>query len=457
MFKRTILVLLGFAFLFVSRLAYAEVVINEIQLNPTEERFIELYNSNSSSVDLTGWYIQRKTQTGSSFNSLVSKTYFENKTIGVNGYFLISKDTLGLNTFTLTESNTIQLKNLNQEVMDKSGWGDGESSVVDNPPDGKSIQRVNNEWVIASPTPGTSNSSSSVNDSSNTESNTNDDNFSTQDTTETESVKTTTIKAKILTDAIVFAGQPFEIENNVFGYSNENIVLGRAYWNFGDGGSFEQINNFEKFYHIYYYPGEYVLFLEYYSNNTSRTPETTSKMIIKVLPTTVTISKVGSIKDFFIELSNNASSDIDISNWILRANEKTFMFPKNSVIMSKKQMIISDKISGFSFGDKYNLKLFSSTGELVFSYSSSIKSVKTLAQNSIPLKTPITESVEARSVGDLEAAVVKSDVGTEDNLIYGISLFAFLGISASAAYFVRTRNRKAILGTAGNDFEIIDE
>jgi hypothetical protein len=72
---------------------------------------------------LTNWYIQRKNQGRDNFASLVSKTYFENKTIGAYGYFLISRESLEsadvvLNSLTLTESNTIQIKNPNGEVVD---------------------------------------------------------------------------------------------------------------------------------------------------------------------------------------------------------------------------------------------------------------------------------------------------------------------------------------------------
>jgi len=61
--------------------ASAEVVINEIQLAPAEARFIELHNTGQAAVNLTDWYIQRKTATGTEFGSSVSKTYFESKTI----------------------------------------------------------------------------------------------------------------------------------------------------------------------------------------------------------------------------------------------------------------------------------------------------------------------------------------------------------------------------------------
>ena len=63
------------------------------------------------------------------FSSLVSKPNFENKKINANSYFLISRSSMTnadivFRKFSLTESNIIQIKNLNQEVIDKVGWGD---------------------------------------------------------------------------------------------------------------------------------------------------------------------------------------------------------------------------------------------------------------------------------------------------------------------------------------------
>ncbi|MBI5148012.1 MAG: lamin tail domain-containing protein, partial [Parcubacteria group bacterium] len=127
----------------------AKILISEIQTSPTNKRFIELYNPNDSAVDLTGWYMQRKTQSGTGFTSLISKTHFENKTIPARGYFLISRDSLNgsdivLDNLTLTESNAIQIKNQNGEAVDKAGWGganDCEGNCAAEPPSGQSIQR----------------------------------------------------------------------------------------------------------------------------------------------------------------------------------------------------------------------------------------------------------------------------------------------------------------------------
>jgi hypothetical protein len=135
----------------------AKILISEIQTFPTENRFIELYNPNNFSIDLTNWYIQRKTQSGTSFGSLVSKTHFEGKTVNANSYFLISRNALNsadivLSDLTLTESNVVQLKNSNGEVVDKVGWGsasDCENSCAPELSTGQSIQRKfqNNTFI----------------------------------------------------------------------------------------------------------------------------------------------------------------------------------------------------------------------------------------------------------------------------------------------------------------------
>ncbi|MFA6257839.1 MAG: lamin tail domain-containing protein [Candidatus Paceibacterota bacterium] len=455
--KKLILVLTGFVFFFSFNLAQASVVINEIKISPTEDRFIKLYNQDNAEVDLTNWYIQRKTQTGTSFTSLVTKTYFENKKINANGYFLISRaqmenSEIVVDNLTLTESNVIQLKNSSGEVVDKVCWGDVDSCGNPNPDLGQSILVTDH---ASSTVPATETSSS------------NSDTVVSNDDSSTVQIKPKVIenpvmKVKILVNTLAFAGEPFEIKTNVLGFSNENVVLGRASWNFGDGSSFEQINNFEKFSHIYYYPGEYVLFLEYYQNSFSKIPEATSKMVIKVLPTTVSISKVGDAKDFFIELSNNASSDIDISNWVINANGKTFILPKNSVIMSKKQMTISGKLTGFTLGDQNNLKLYSGTGELVFDYLSSkvpivarqdliTTATKPKISTAIP---PAVKPLENLGATVLQSDVVNSESSNNSNTpIVPIASFAFIGAGAGAVYFIR---RKKVIPKEGEDFEILD-
>ncbi len=129
-------------------LASQSILINEALIKPLENRFIELYNSSSSPVDLTGWYLQRKTQNGTNFDTLVSKTYFKDKTIGANSYFLISRTSMAnadivINGLTLAGSDTIRLKKSESEIIDTVFLGLA-------PDDGKSLERKDDgSWQVS--------------------------------------------------------------------------------------------------------------------------------------------------------------------------------------------------------------------------------------------------------------------------------------------------------------------
>jgi len=157
-------------------IVYPKILISEIQIDPADDRFIEIYNPNTTEVILTDWYIQRKTETGDSFNSFVTKTDFANKTIEPNGYFWIAEKSEAdiVTDLTLTENNSLVLKNPNGEIVDKLGFGaaqDFETTPTINPATGKSIGRKllegdlpytdtnnnQNDFEIQVPTPNSSN------------------------------------------------------------------------------------------------------------------------------------------------------------------------------------------------------------------------------------------------------------------------------------------------------------
>ena len=195
-------------------------------------------------------------------------------------------------------------------------------------------------------------------------------------------------------------------------------------------------------------------------DNYKNLPDATDKIIFKVVPADIVISSVGDEKDFFIELTNNANYDTNISKWILVGNNKSFVFPKK---------IISPKITNFSFTDKNNLKLLNPQGEIVFDYPIFISSTvltKTVVQPSMlvsqssTMTKPLRDALEEKiPVENLLASVAQSDIVKNDSdnlfttIIYLIS-FVFIGISAGAVYFLR---QKKIISGVGSDFEILDE
>ena len=152
---------------------YPKILISELQMgsaSDSKEEFVELYNPNDSEIDLTDWYVQRKTKTGDSYATFAPHALFSGKIIVAHGYFLIAREGFfaGLADIfidnPLTEDNTLVLKNPKGDISDKLGWEqaqDYEASAAQNPAAGQSIGRRdqsdtdNNaaDFEISSPTP----------------------------------------------------------------------------------------------------------------------------------------------------------------------------------------------------------------------------------------------------------------------------------------------------------------
>lgn len=135
------------------------IVISEVQFsgNTSDDEFIELYNPNNSTVDLTDWRIRRKTATGTSQSNIVSSI---EGTIPAYGYFLIAPEEYegetnpdqAYSTSTrLTANNVVYLYKPTEEdyeLVDKVGTGeadDSETTTTTSPETGASIERKANQ------------------------------------------------------------------------------------------------------------------------------------------------------------------------------------------------------------------------------------------------------------------------------------------------------------------------
>lgn len=505
-------------------LAYANIVINEIMYAPSagaDYEWVEIYNEGNDPVDLTDWrFFHGETNSGPltlrngdtavlppSEYAIVAKSpsvVGDYSWLNFSG-IIFSASTISLpdsgdNTYIAIASDT------NKTISDSLTY---DPSLGGSKESGNSLSKLDGSWSAGAPSPGAANqeaADSNNEEEENNEDSADDDNEENDNaddeededatagssspggssrrssTSPAKKVENPKIKAKISAETFAFVGQPVEIKTDITGYSNEKIVLGRAYWNFGDGGFLEQVNNFEKFYHTYYYPGEYVVFLEYYSKSSSNVPDASSKITIKVVPMAVSISKVGDEKDFFVELSNDSNYEINISNWLLASSNKTFVLPKNTSILSKKKIIFSSRVTNFSTYDKNTLRLITPEGAMAFDYGASILvpvttvAVKT-ASKSEPKKAPIvipekeipvataeatSEPVDNLFVSDNlnlggPAAVIESGVAEENSIssyFLIITLIALLSVSAILVYFIR---HKKIIPKAGDGFKILDE
>lgn len=341
-----------------------DIIINEIQLLPTEERFIELYNPTSAQINLTNYYIQRKTQNGSDFTSLVSKTYFENKIIGAYGYFLISRGSLNnadiiLSSLTLTESNTIQLKKSDAEIVDKVGWGsanDCQEQCAPNPTDGQSIQLASSGvWVAATPTPKTLNITDSQNTIQQTDQQTTDTSQQATQTTSTQSNdQQSTISNPLNSNHYILNSIQADAGENIIALLGQEITFDASKsqgasiyeWNLGDGSTAK--DKIAK--HKYGFPGKYIITLTI-SNGES---ESQDQITASIYPSGVYISEflpspAGSDDNEWIEIYNSNDFPVDMSEWKLddepasakatAGKENKFIIPQNTFIAAKNYLV----------------------------------------------------------------------------------------------------------------------
>jgi hypothetical protein len=467
MFKKIILISAGVFLFFGGNIVLANVSINEIMYDlegtDTNREWIELYNSSETAVDITeDW----RFNDGSS-HLMNNQEIFS---IPANSYIILAsnKDTflsehvgfLGIVIDTVmnlnNEGDILKILDATGSTIDTITYSSSQGANGD----GNSLQLINGVWKSATPTTASQN----YNDTSQM-SGDNNSNVSTSDSLIQNKIEQTIIKTKIITKNIAFIGIPLEFQANNLGYSGEILNYGRNFWNFGDGDSKEQINNFNKFSHTYLYAGEYTVSLEYYMNYYSEIPDAVNKITIDVVSPSVIISRVGDEKDFFIELKNNSDYEIDISKWILSSLNKTFIFPKNTIISNKSKIILSPKITNFTIGDEKNLKLSTPVGETIFDYGTSTfsKPINNIA-NPIAsigkLEAVSSEKIKNENEtqnfnNNLFAGVIKSEIADKNNsYLFFIGFAILLAVSSGAVYFIR---RKKIVLEDGSDFEIIDE
>lgn len=439
-------------FLFCVNFVEASVVINEVQLSPTENRFIELYNSGSSSVDLTDWYIQRKTIGGSTFGSLVSKTYFQGKNIEANSYFVISRSDINnsdliYSGLTLTESNTIQLKNSNQELVDKVGWGDVSDCgkvCAPNPTDSNSIQITENgDWIVETPTPGEPNSAEDDSSSDNIK----EENIA-KEKDQPEILK---ISSKIISPKIAIAGIPFYLNSLITSNRGNTYAVGKLFWNFGNGTS-RTLNNTEPFLYSYEYTGEYMITLSYFNSVFSKVPDATDKIIIKIVPSEIYINSVGDISDPFIEIGNKSNYDIVLSNWVITAGTHYFMIPDGTVIMSGKKIKLSPKITGFTKEDLYFVTITNPNKEIVVTYPETNKNMNyknnlvSKNTNNNPISSnikkdpdPVFTDSKIINLNDLSANALDSSRNIPKSAYPLIGLLVIIGIGITSFFIVKQK------------------
>ena len=143
-------------------------------------------------------------------------------------------------------------------------------------------------------------------------------------------------------------------------------MVGKFKWNFGDGTVKENTDS-NEFEHTYFYPGEYVISLDYLER-TSYKLDSSDRIIVRVVPSEVLISSVGDSDDSFVEIENKSNYEMVLSNWVISAGIHRFIIPPGTIILSKKKLKFSPRITGFISDDLRFITITDLKGEIMTIY-----------------------------------------------------------------------------------------
>lgn len=210
--------------------------------------------------------------------------------------------------------------------------------------DGNSLQFVGGIWQVGTPTPGNGGSASSETSGSSTP--TTEGGSEAGGTAATTATSTTTsapastnggtttwiykpqIVVSVLSPISGVAGAPITFDATAVGVKKEPLPNARYLWSFGDGGTTEG----KKVRHTYHYPAVYTVLVDASSGEWSAL----DRREIMIHAPELTISRLKEGSDGFIEIRNNGTSEVDLSEWMIKSGSGMFLVPKGTIIGPKK-------------------------------------------------------------------------------------------------------------------------
>jgi len=294
-----------------------KILINEIQITggtgKPDNDFIELYNPNSASVDISGWKLRKRTQGGTESSI---KVFGAGKSISGHDYFLWANSKDGFSetiqadessTAILSENYSIALFDTNDNLIDAVSWGSGHtnpfetSPYPDNPSADQSIQRKfqNNTFI-------------------DTDNNAQDFEIQT-----CPSPKAQTCQQANQAPSAFFVYTPQNPQAGdliIFNAAsssdpNPNGQIISYQWNFGDNTTSSIATATTT--HTYSQTGNYSVSLIVFDNQNASSTATSTTISISA-PQSIVISEIQISGNEFIELYNPTDSEINLNNWSLK-------------------------------------------------------------------------------------------------------------------------------------------
>jgi hypothetical protein len=161
------------------------------------------------------------------------------------------------------------------------------------------------------------------------------------------------------------AGVAIPLKATVTENGKTDYVKGRFEWSMGDGGSYKFFKNIPAS-HTYYYPGTYIVVMQYYSDMFRVDPDTIHRKTITIVPSDIEI--LGYTNTDGLQLKNGSTKEISLDNWIIQSNDQEFLFPKYTTIAKGATLSLSPKVLGITIS-KDSILLLNPTRDIVSGYS----------------------------------------------------------------------------------------
>jgi hypothetical protein len=415
---RKIFLLLGILCIGFTKICFATegVVITEIMYNPAgndnDHEWIELKNTTSSSVDITGWRINDGTNhVFNDPNGATSNGGQGVLSIPAGGFVIIAENAATFMSehagytgsvidasFALTnETDIVKICSAAcgaDTVINEVTY----TASIGGSDDGNSLQLYNGGWIANAPTPGADAIAVTSGGGGGGSSSGSSGSGSSSATTPSKPVFLDTKKDPVWSASInpsvpsLFTNTPFTLTPKVVNPKNTTMAVGRFVYTLGDGRVFERKNS-QPVEIQYSDSGAYMVYFDYYENSRSSVPVISEHLLISIEDAPILID-VDTINGYKISLSNLHPKEVNISSWVLSDTKSTFTFPKNTFLPAKQTMTLNNTVHTLS---GFTLRLITPTGHEIAQFPSQVKVVnkKELTQTQNVLSTPKTVASEA--------------------------------------------------------------
>jgi len=334
--------------------SFAGVRINEVAwmgtTNSANDEWIELYNDDSSTVDMSGWALSASdgAPTINLSGSISGSSYFLLERTDDSSVSTVSADQIYSGVLG-NDGEALTLKNSTGSIQDRvihsSGWEGGDNTTKD------TMQRDGSGWTTAKATPRSQNNLNTVEiNEDNQNSGNGGHNTETESSRSIHNEKKDVIdyfKLNVRVDPVIVSGVPAEFVVSLY-KNNVRKIDGIHSWSFGDGTLVEHIEHSRKndmeFNHTYQNPGTYVAIFEYRTSLLKKEPDISHRIDIEVTDHQVVISSIDPYDS--ITLSNLTKEEIDIGRWWLRTGSEEYQFPVNTILLPKSNIMFSYKTLG---------------------------------------------------------------------------------------------------------------